>query len=57
MKFEVEAVTRRVSGLPLVSVTREVAKHSITVEVEVKLPGGPTQTTPDGWLFAVFAAE
>lgn len=54
--LEVESVTRRASGEPLVSVRREVGKRMVNVEVEVKLAGAGTQAQPDGWLFFGWAS-
>ena len=54
--LEVESVTRRVSGEPLVSVRREVGKRMVNVDVEVKLAGAGAQGQPDGWLFFGWAS-
>lgn len=54
--LEIESVTRRASGEPLVQITREVGKRMVDVEVEVKLADGATASTPDGWLFFGWAS-
>ncbi|NUS02061.1 MAG: hypothetical protein HOV97_05800 [Nonomuraea sp.] len=54
--LEVESVTRRADGEPLVRITREVTKRQVDVDVEVKLAGAGQQATPDGWLFFGWAS-
>jgi len=55
-KYEIEGITRREDGSPLVEVVREVGKRMVDVEVEVKLAGVDTGAQADGWLFFGWAS-
>ena len=55
--FEVEAVTRRVDGSPLVQVTRTVPKHDLEVDVTYRKATTTTrELRTDGWLFFGWAS-
>lgn len=55
--WEIEGVSRRIDGEPLVRLVREVGKHLIEVDVEVRLAGFSTEgKNPTGWLFFGWAS-
>lgn len=56
--LEIEAVTRRATGEPLVQVTRDISKVTYEVDVTyITCPPIPAGTTPDGWLFFGWASS
>lgn len=55
--LEIESITRRADGQPLVAVTRRVGKRTVQVEVTIKLAGAGEQATPDAWLFFGWASS
>jgi len=54
---EVESVTRRADGQPLVAITRQVGRRTVGLEVEIKLANAATSPTPDGWMFFGWASS
>lgn len=55
LTFEVEGVTRRADGQPLVRVARSIADFTVEVEVTIKF-AEVGQQNPDGWLFFGWAS-
>lgn len=56
--YTIDAVTRRTTGEPLVTVTRTLTKTVWTVRVTIThTPPIPLGTQPDGWLFFGWASE
>lgn len=54
--YEVDSITRRESGEPLVRVTRTITKHTIKAEVTYRKPGVPKSGDITGWLFFGWAS-
>lgn len=54
--LEVQSVTRRAGGEPLVRVSRQVGKRLVSVDVTVKLANAKVDQQPDGWLFFGWAS-
>lgn len=55
--WEIEGITRRADGQPLVQLERRVGKRVVEVAVEVKLASVSAPANPDGWLFFGWASS